>query len=367
MGDGRDAGLDSTYTLDYLSDVTELVALGSEWTCWETDQYGAVMSAPTSCPPSFQTLSPPVRSLPTSSDLYLTRLAQNSDAALFPSPASRCEPVDSPPVTNPTSVSMTVSTAFPLDARLFPIPPDIILVSHDGVLFYVHSKMLLSESTNSFNELLRPKLVLQHQAGAYLSVPEDSSALNIVLHVIYDISCARYYPHLDTVAAAVDAMAKYGITPKDHIFPSKPLFALILNQAPIQPILAYCIAAAHDITDMAVPVSSHTLSLELRYLTHEVMVKIGPIYLRRLFFLHLGRLEAFRRLLLPHPHLHPSTTTCDFTDQKRLARAWTLASGHLAWGDRPGTRVSPPQSATLRVSIADLVCCNNVQTSPRAR
>ncbi|TFK83994.1 hypothetical protein K466DRAFT_239884 [Polyporus arcularius HHB13444] len=342
MGDGRDAGVDSTF--DNFSDATEPFAFESEWSYWEMGQSGAVMPASNPCPPPFQPLTPP-----------------NTDRAPFPPPALRREPIDAPPGTNPGSLSVTVSTAFHLDARLLPIPPDIIVVTQDGVRFYVHSTMLLSGSTNNFNELLSPELVPQHQAGAYLSVPEDSSAFNIVLHVIYDVSCASYYPCLDTLADAVDAMAKYGITPKDHILPSKPLFALILNQAPIQPILAYCIAASHDITDMAVPVSSHTLSLQLQYLTHEVVVKIGPIYLRRLFFLHLGRLEALRRLLLPQPHLHPSTTTCDFADQKRLARAWILASGHLAWGDRPDISASAIESVLQ--PLANYLTCQLCKTN----
>ncbi len=355
-----DAGLDCTF--DYFSDDTALVAFESEWPYNMMGQMD-VMSAFTSCPPPFQPLTPPVRSLPTSSDLHLIRCAQSSDRHASPPPALGCEPIDTPPGANPGSVSVSVSTAFHLDARLLPIPPDITLVAHDGVLFYVHATILLAQSTNSFNELLSPKLAIQHQAGAFVSVPEDSPALNIVLHAIYEISCAHYRPSLDTLATAVDAMAMYGITPKDHISPSKPLFALILNQAPIQPILAYSIAASHDITDMAVPVSSHTLSLHLQCLTWEVVAKIGPIYLRRLYFLHLGRLEALRKLLLLPPHLHPSTRTCDFTDQKRLTRAWTLASAYLAWGDRPGTSLR-------RVCVCFCVFSTDLddsQTSLRAR
>jgi len=63
---------------------------------------------------------------------------------------------------------------------------------------------------------------------------------------------------------------------------------------------------------------------------------IGPIYLKRLFFLHFGRSDALRRVLLPPPNLHTPTTSCDFSDQKKLTRAWALASAYLAWDARPG-------------------------------
>ena len=98
------------------------------------------------------------------------------------------------------------------------------------------------------------------------------------------------------------------------------------------------LAAAHDLYELAVPVSSHLLSFALHSLTDELALRIGPVYMKRLFFLHLGRLDALKRLLLPPPHPHPPTAGCDFAEQKRLTRAWALASAYLAWDARPGTR-----------------------------
>ena len=68
--------------------------------------------------------------------------------------------------------------------------------------------------------------------------------------------------------------------------------------------IAYALAASHDLYSLAVPISSHLLSYPLHMLTDELAEKIGPVYLKRLFFLHLGRLDALRRLLLPPPHPH---------------------------------------------------------------
>lgn len=64
--------------------------------------------------------------------------------------------------------------------------------------------------------------------------------------------------------------------------------------------------------------------------------RIGAVYLKRLFFLHFGRAEALKRILLPPPHPHAPTPSCDFSDQKKLTRAWALASAYLAWDTRPG-------------------------------
>ena len=63
---------------------------------------------------------------------------------------------------------------------------------------------------------------------------------------------------------------------------------------------------------------------------------MGPVYLKRLFFLHFGRIDALKRVLLPPPHPHPPTQHCDFTEQKHLTRAWALASAYFAWDARPG-------------------------------
>ncbi len=78
------------------------------------------------------------------------------------------------------------------------------------------------------------------------------------------------------------------------------------------------------------------LSYHLPGLTDELVDRIGPRYLKRLFFLHMGRADALKRILLPPPHPHPPTLWCDFEEQKRLARAWALASAYLAWEARPG-------------------------------
>ncbi|KAI0650261.1 hypothetical protein C8Q79DRAFT_375277 [Trametes meyenii] len=259
----------------------------------------------------------------------------------------------------PGNTIVSVSTSFNPAANLLPIPPDLILLSSDGVFFYIHTTRALSMSSNQFNSLIPPELIKTKAGddlGPIIPLPDASTVLNVVLHAMYEISCAHYHPSLDTLITAVDAMAVYGLAPKEHIAPSSPLYAMILSQAPVQPIAVYALAASHDLYELAVPVSSHLLSFSLHTLTDELAMRIGPLYMKRLFFLHLGRLDALKRLLLPPPHPHPPTETCDFTEQKKLTRAWALASAYLAWDARPDLSTSVMESALC--PLAEHLSCD---------
>lgn len=232
---------------------------------------------------------------------------------------------------------VSVSTTFYPGSKNSPMPPDVVFLSSDSVFFYVHSSTLLSASENNFKSLLPaspPKY--KEQAGPIISVSDTSTVFNIVLHTIYDMSCAHYSPSLDALASAVTALHAYGVPPKAFILPSKPLYTLLLSHAPLYPLELYALASKYDLYDLAVTTSSHLLSFPLATLTDEMAERIGAVYLRRLFFLHFGRADALKRLLLSPPHPHAPTVWCDFTEQKKLTRAWALASAYLAWDARPG-------------------------------
>ncbi|KAI0684481.1 hypothetical protein C8T65DRAFT_748739 [Cerioporus squamosus] len=218
---------------------------------------------------------------------------------------------------------------------------------------------LLTKSANDWGGHLstaapRPKASTTENAHV-ISCPEPAPVLNVVLHVVYGLACATYKPTIDVLSAAVNAMATYGIPPKEHIAPGTPLYALILAQAPMKPIVAYALAQAHDLYALAVPISSHLLSFPLHALTDELSEQIGPLYLKRLFFLHLGRLEALRQLLLAPPHPHPATERCAFADQKSITLAWALAAAYLAWDSRPDLPASAIEAAFL--PLADRLDC----------
>lgn len=214
--------------------------------------------------------------------------------------------------------------------------PDVALLSSDGVFFYVHSHVLLGASENGFNALLSPLPSPTVDQELMITVPEVSNVLNIILHAVYNMSCAHYSPPFSLLANTIDRLTVYGISSKTRIASSTSLYAILLSYAPLFPLDLYALAAAHDLYDLAVATSSHLLSLPLASISDEMAERIGPIYLKRLFFLHFGRSDALKRVLLPPPHPHPPTSWCDFTEQKKLTRAWALASAYLAWDARPG-------------------------------
>lgn len=172
-----------------------------------------------------------------------------------------------------------------------------------------------------------------------IAVRESSEVLNVVLHTIYGISCAQYRPSFDTIATAIASLKTYGIPLREHLTPSTPLFELLMSHAPLVPLQLYTLAASHDLYDLAALTSSYLHSFSLASLTDEMAEDMGPVYLKRLFFLHYGRADALKRILLAPPHPHAPTPQCDFTDQKKLTRAWALASAYLAWDARAGASV----------------------------
>ncbi|PPQ71773.1 hypothetical protein CVT26_007607 [Gymnopilus dilepis] len=272
----------------------------------------------------------------------------------------------SPVVEDPgePSTLVSVSTTFYPGAQLHSIPPDIVLLSSDSVFFYVHSHILIAASENGFRGLLPPPSPAKDQ-NSVVPIPENSVVLNILLHTVYDLSCAPYSPTFPSLVTAVNRLPVYGIPPKVRIAPSTPLFSVLLSHAPLYPLELYALAASHDLYDLAVSTSSHLLSFPLSTLTDQMAERIGPVYLKRLFFLHFGRSDALKRVLLPPPNSHAPTPLCDFQEQKKLTRAWALASAYLAWDARPDLSTSTMESA-LR-PLAEHLTCEDCRQALRDR
>jgi len=287
---------------------------------------------------------------------------------LLTPPCSAVSPVSSPltPTVTDGDTIVPVSTTFFPGADILTSPPDIVLLSPDSVFFYVHSSVLLGASYNAFKGLVSPSQ--NRNCGPtepVMPVTEHSSVLNIILHSIYDMSCSHYAPSFETLSYAVAAFPKYGLCAEKFVAQSTPLYNLLLSHAPLYPLEVYALAAKHDILDLAAPTSSHLLSFPLASISDEMAGKIGPRYLKRLFFLHLGRLDALRRLLVPPPHPHAQTETCSFDDQKRLTSAWALASAYLAWDARPDMSTSTMQSALG--PLEDQLPCNLCRVALREK
>ncbi|KAI0630854.1 hypothetical protein C8Q77DRAFT_1219673 [Trametes polyzona] len=263
-----------------------------------------------------------------------------------------------PPVNNASNIS--VSTTFHPAANLLPIPSDLILVSSDGVVFYVHTTQVLGMSDNYFNGIVSRNKIAGNSTPTPW-VPETGTVLNVILHSVYKVSCAHYMPDLDTLVSAVDAMPSYGLSPKTHVAPHTALYDLLLGIAPIQPLKVYSLASRHDLYELARPVSSHLLALPLDALTDDVARTIESVYLKRLFVLHIRRLHALRGLLLPPPHPHPATEGCSFEQQRHLARAWTLAASYLAWESRAD--VSPSVIEGALASLSEHLRCRQCKNA----
>jgi hypothetical protein len=169
-----------------------------------------------------------------------------------------------------------------------------------------------------------------------IMLSEDSHVLNIVLHLLYTIPCSHFCPSVDVISKTVSALKRYGVSIKSLATPDTCLYSLILSRAPLNPIQLYAIAAENELHELAVAISPHLMSFNLATLTDEIAIQMGATYLKRLFFLHLGRNQALKRLLFQPPALHGPTPECDFAQQKKLTRAWALAASYLAWDVRPG-------------------------------
>ncbi|KAG5646589.1 hypothetical protein DXG03_002893 [Asterophora parasitica] len=265
---------------------------------------------------------------------------------------------DDPPE---TSNLVSVSTTFYPGSLHQSLMPDAILLSEDSVFFYIHSHILLAASDNGFHSLLSPPPPPSKDQDRIINVPETSAVINIILHTIYDMSCSHYSPSFSQLSTAVKRLPFYGIQPQSYIMTSTPLFTLLHSHAPLCPLELYTLAASFDLYELAVSTSSHLLSFPLSSMSDEMSDAIGPVYLKRLFFLHFGRADALKRVLLPPPHPHPPTEECDFSDQKKLTRAWALASAYLAWDARPDLSTSAMESA-LRPLEEHLVCNECKQT-----
>jgi len=289
-------------------------------------------------------------------DFYMDR--EDSNQFLTP-PESQDSCQDDEPVAN-----QAISTSFFPGAPVCGSASDLILVARDSVHFYVHSHVLMCGSGNGFNCMLP----IAHQDSHYfnpsqpiLAVSEHSSVFNIVLHAIYERSCTQYSPSFDTLVGAVSALRKYGVDPKYMIVPSTPLYDTLLTQASARPLDLFALAAQNDLYDLAVAASFHLLSFSLSTISDEMAVRIGPIYLKRLFFMHLGRAEVLKTILLPPPYPHNPTPDCDYGQQQNLTRAWTLASAYLAWDARADLSTSAMES-TLS-PLGDHLLCELCRTS----
>ncbi|KAH9884787.1 hypothetical protein C8Q73DRAFT_349078 [Cubamyces lactineus] len=230
------------------------------------------------------------------------------------------------PQQNPhtNSTSPTFSPRFIVDGCI----PDLEITSADAIHFHVHRERLLAASTNAFGGLL-------HGPVYVLALPEPATVLNVILNVIYGMSCLPNSPSLGSTEAALDALIKYGVPIAQLAQPSYPLYELVRSYAPHYPIEAYAVAAHHRLEELAAAISAHLLAYDLSRITDELTIKMGPIYFSRLANLHRSRMTALRNIVLQPPAVHPTTLMCNEHSQRELCRAWAFANAEIVWNARP--------------------------------
>ncbi|RPD63844.1 hypothetical protein L227DRAFT_572281 [Lentinus tigrinus ALCF2SS1-6] len=267
---------------------------------------------------------------------------QGDGAELSPT-AIPISPLLEPP--DDATVSITFAPSLRDDERL----PDSIIVSANHVYFYVHRHRIINASSNGFDGLFYD---VEHVYGGSLPTifcPEVGDTLNIVLHMIYNMSSLHYYPALQTVDAALTAMVKYGIPIEPYAAPQHQLYQLLLSHAPYHPIETYALAASHGLEEVAVVTSGHLLSFNMTQLTDELVTKMGAIYLKRLVLLHQQRMTALRHILLQAPRTHSPIASCRHSQQSQVVREWALSTAQLAWDATPSISAN-----TLRLHLEQI-------------
>ncbi|KAI0324762.1 hypothetical protein GY45DRAFT_333114 [Cubamyces sp. BRFM 1775] len=229
--------------------------------------------------------------------------------------------------------------------------PDLELISSDAAHFYVHSAHLLANSANAFGGLLL-------QPCHSLALSEAAATVEIVLRVIYGISCTTPSPPpFEAAEAALDALVKYGVPVAQLAAPTYPLHELLRSYAPHYPIETYALVAHHELEDLARAVSAHLLAYDISRVTDELVIKMGPVYFSRLVKLQRSRMDALRDIILKPPAMHPVTPACSEELQRELSRAWAFASAEMVWNALPSISTYALES-TFTQAASSIPCAD---------
>jgi len=182
----------------------------------------------------------------------------------------------------------------------------------------------------------------------------------MIVCVIYGLPLAEYAPSFKILDEAIDGMHSYGIPLGIVLAPGTPLSEILLTYKDSHAIELYTLAAHYGIEHLAVAASSFLLSFQLSSLTDATAVRIGARYLKRLFFMHLGRTAALKRLLFPPPYPHGATEACSRADQTALTRAWSLAASSLALD--ASADVSSEAIRSVFRALGEQLPCDQCQT-----
>ncbi|KAG8854188.1 Glycoside hydrolase, 38 vacuolar alpha mannosidase [Tulasnella sp. 330] len=224
-------------------------------------------------------------------------------------------------------------------------------MSRDSIFFYCCQTVLKRGSNNSFGDLLPADSGTESISGPrsspssaasssdhdgpsslnikpfpVIQVEEISHVLNVILHIIYDISVASHGPSFDFLAETLPCLVRYGI-PNPNPDGNSDFWALIMTYAPFYPFRVYALASAYDGGDPACTTASeHTLQRRLTEMTVDDASHMGGVRLWQLVRLHLDRTEALVGIITSPPGSHVPTNSCSADDQTALAQSWRLGS-----------------------------------------
>jgi hypothetical protein len=168
------------------------------------------------------------------------------------------------------------------------------------------------------------------------------------------------------MARTLSSLPLYGLSPSTAIVHGKPMYNHILSMALQAPLDTYALVCQHRLEPLAVEISHHLISVPLHSLTDEQCLSMGPVYLRRLVFLHMGRTERLKQLLKDPPTGHGPTQQCDVIDQKRkLQAAWKEAVGQLCFEACANTPVSLLHTSLS--CVTDRLTCEECKIATRER
>ncbi|EJD37881.1 hypothetical protein AURDEDRAFT_139693 [Auricularia subglabra TFB-10046 SS5] len=249
-------------------------------------------------------------------------------------------------MSSPLAAPVNVSTTFHPNARLAAAnnaAADLTLLSVDGVIFYVHNWVLMRASSNAFGGLLANPTY----AGVALAAEDDVETLDFVLRAAYglDHSSVQSWEPLTRMVSTL--RMRYGLplpAPGSQLFSA--LSAHVFRPGGAQEVYAF--AGGHEYEALAVAASEHLLSLSLTDLPAEWQIAVGAVYLRRLYFLHLGRTDVLMRILPVPPVLHAPEPACGTQDmQEHTLQPWARAVSDLIFEARADT---PPAKLSAKLN-----------------
>jgi hypothetical protein len=199
-----------------------------------------------------------------------------------------------------------------------------------------------------------------------LIVTESSEIFNLLLHVFYDLDPTNQTASLKQVSLLLVALPKYGLSLEIAAAADTHLYNVIMGLASKSSIDTFALVCHHNLERLATDISQLLISIPIHDLNDQQCTLMGPVYLRRLVFLQVGRTERLKEILNVPPTKHEPTIHCDAINQKRnLEAVWEDIVKDLVWEVKAHTSAS--FLYTKITPAVDNVTCADCKTAIRER